>query len=400
MKKLFAVLLTAVLAGGLAGCTPKVETTTVTQTKADFSQTETSTSTEMPTAAQTLSTAVPTSPAVSQDTGPYWPTAEWRTATPEQQNMDAATLNQITSYVKNSTPGVDSVVVVRGGYIVFENYFSVIWDKDTAHNIYSCTKSVMGSLVGITIKQGYIKSLNDKMVDYFPNRSIQNMDDRKKNITLLNLMTMKGGFDWNEWQYAYTDPRNIYIQAMSSPDKVQFVLDRPMSTDPGTVWAYNGGFSEIFSQIVTDRTKMSTLDFANKNLFGPLGITNVRWSQDSHGIYNAGGGLSMTPRNMAKFGWLILNKGVWEGKQVIPADFVAESVKTQTTFSANSGYGYESWWTVPLDGFYYAAGIYGQRIYVIDKQDMVVVVTATLAEDGTTESKVRRIAQFAISACK
>ncbi len=145
---------------------------------------------------------------------------------------------------------------------------------------------------------------------------------------------------------------------------------------------------------------MNTMEFAVKNLFGPMGITKFTWRTDRHGLYDAAGGLSMTPRDMAKYGYLILNRGVWEGKQIVPADFVAEAVKTQTVFNANAGYGYQSWWTVPRDGYYYASGIYGQEIYVLEKLGMGVVTTASLQQDSQTEPKMRRIAQIAISACK
>ena len=340
--------------------------------------------------------------AQSPDKRPYWPTKEWQVTDPEKQDIDVNALNQITSYVQDSKLEVDSVIVVRHGYIVYEKYFRPPWDKEKIHNIFSCTKSVMGSLVGIAMQQGKIRSLDDKMVDYFPNRTIQNLDKRKTSITLLNLMTMKGGFDWAEWTYPYGDPRNPWTQALRSDDTVQFVLDKPMATQPGTVWAYNGGYSQIFSAMVTDKTGMTTLEFAKKYLFNPLGITELTWRRDRQGIYDAGGGLMLTPRDMAKYGYLILNKGVWEGKPIIPADFVAESVKTQTTFNANSGYGYESWWTIPQEGYYYAAGIRGQRIYIMEKQDMVVVTTANtnLSEEGQIETKMRKLAQYAISACK
>ena len=354
----------------------------------------------------TQKTVVPTTQVAPQtttaspDKRPYWPTQEWLVTTPEKQGMDSATLNRITSYVQDSGLEVNSVIVIRHGYIVYEKYFRSPWNKDRFHNIYSCTKSVMGSLVGIAVQQGKIKSLHDKLVDYFPNRTIQNLDERKKSITLLNLMTMKAGFDWEERPYPYTDPRNPLFQANRSNDTIQFVLDRPMATQPGTIWTYNGGGSQILSAIVTNKTGMSTLEFARENLFNPLGITNFTWRMDRQGVYDGGGGLSMTPRDMAKYGYLILNKGVWEGKQIIPADFVAESVKTKTTFNAYSGYGYQSWWTVPLDGYYYAAGVRGQRIYVVEKQDMVVVTTGNLPDESQTENQIRKIAQYAISACK
>ena len=214
---------------------------------------------------------------------------------PEKQDMDVNALNRITGYVQDSGLNVDSVIVVRHGYIVYEKYFRPPWDKDKVHNIHSCTKSVMGSLVGIAVQQGKIKSLDDKMMDYFPNRTIQNLDERKKSITLLNLMTMKGGFDWAERTYPYSDPRNPWIQALRSNDTIQFVLDKPMATQPGTVWAYNGGCSQILSAIVTDTTGMSTLEFAKKNLFNPLGITEYTWRRDRQGLYNAGAGLFVDP---------------------------------------------------------------------------------------------------------
>ena len=170
----------------------------------------------------------------------------------------------------------------------------------------------MSSLVGIAIEQGKIKSLNDKLLDYFANRPIQNLDERKKSITIFHLMTMKARFDWPERTYPYTDHRNPVVLARRSNDMVQFVLDRPMANKPGTIWVYNGGGSQIFSAIVTNWTGMSTLEFARRNLFDPLGIKKFHWRTDQQGIYDGGGGLSMTPRDMAKYGYLILNRGVWE----------------------------------------------------------------------------------------
>ena len=374
MKKLFVFLTGITIISVLAGCAPKGFTPST------------------PERLQTNTT--------SPDKRSYWPTKEWQVSDPEKQGMDVKALNQITSYVQDSKLNVDSVIVVRHGYIVHEKYMRLPWDKDKVHDIHSCTKSVMSSLVGIAVQQGKIKSLDDKMVYYFANRTIQNLDERKRSVTLLNLMTMKGGFDWAEWTYPYSDPRNPMNQAFRSNDTVQFVLDRPMATQPGTVWAYNGGYSQIFSAIVTDKTGMNTLEFAKKNLFNPLGITEYIWRRDRRGIYNGGSGLLLTPRDMAKYGYLILSKGVWDEKQIIPADHVAESVKTHTTFNANFGYGYQSWWTIQPDGYYYAAGIRGQRIYVMEKQDLVVVTTADLPEDSQTEAKVRQIARYAISACK
>jgi CubicO group peptidase (beta-lactamase class C family) len=315
--------------------------------------------------------------------------------------MDSKKLDEMMASISNQKLAIDSVLVVRHGYIVFEKYPGLLYDKDMIHPIYSCTKSVIGALIGIAVKEGFIDSLQHKVVDYFSDRTIQNLDSRKQSTTLEHLLAMTGGMEWDEWRYPYTDPRNDWIKALRSSDTVQYVLDLPMASDPGVIWNYNGGYSYLLSAILTKTTKDNTLDFARKYLFDPLGISELNWNRDRNGIYDGAGGLSLTPRDMAKFGLLYLNGGKWDGKKIVPADFVAESVKTHHFFSASSGYGYESWWTYPLDGFYYAAGIYGQRIYIVPSLALVVVITANITQGPDPETQLRPLmTQYVMAACK
>ena len=342
--------------------------------------------------------------ATAPETGAYWPTEGWRTSTPEEQDMDSAKLNEVMTYIEDMDKGgmpVNSVLVVRHGYIVLEEYPQPDYDQDTADNIRSVTKSFASALVGIAIEEGYIEGIEQKMVDLFPDRTIKNLDSRKESITLEHMLTMKAGLEWNEWQYAYTDPRNHYVRALSSRDPVEYVLDLPMMEEPGVRWNYNGGTSDLLSALITEVTGYDTLDFAREFLFGPLGISDVTWLQDErHGIYYAGHGLYLTARDMAKFGYLYLHNGTWDGKQVVPAEFVAEAVKTHSSLSASRGYGYQSWWTYPQSGVYSSNGLNGQRIYVVPDLDLVVVFTSNMSITDPEFFMREMLFDYIMAACK
>ena len=336
----------------------------------------------------------------TRDKDVYWPTDGWQTSTPEEQGMDASKLNALPDRIDSLGLAIESVVVVRNGYIVLEDYPRLPYDKDVPHIVHSVTKSFVSALIGIAIREGFLDGIDQRMVDLFPDRDIANLDSRKESVTLENILTMKVGLEWDEWRYAYTDPRNDYIKAIRSSDPVQYVLDVPMMEDPGVRWNYNGGTSHLLSALVSESTGQDTLAFAREHLFGPLGITDVKWDRDQHGIYYGGGGLYLTPRDMAKFGYLYLHNGNWDGKQVVPEDFVAEATKTHSILSGSRGYGYQSWWTYPQDGVYYAAGLLGQRIYVIPELDLVVVFTANMPENSQLEPSLRALLfDYIMAAC-
>jgi len=314
----------------------------------------------------------------------YWPTAGWLTSTPEAQGMNSTKLNQMMiEYVRNGRFEFHSVVVVRNGYIVLEEYPDAAYNQNTKHQLYSVTKSFTSALVGIAIEEGFIDNVDHKVVDFFPNRAISNLDSRKQSMALKDVLTMTSGLEWDEWTYNYSDPRNDVVRMMSNADWVQFVLDRPMVADPGTEWVYNSGGSHLLSAIVNQTIGTNQLEFAEEHLFEPLGISDLFWRLDYQGLPYGLSDLYLTPRDMAKFGFLYLNNGTWDGEQVVPSVWVAES--TQTHFSLQEtlgdeylGYGYQ-WWTLDTPTrVYQAMGYGGQKIIVVPSQDIVVVLTADM----------------------
>ncbi|MFQ5978368.1 MAG: serine hydrolase domain-containing protein [Candidatus Heimdallarchaeota archaeon] len=315
-------------------------------------------------------------------------TVYWKTSTPEEQGMSSEKLGEVRNYIENWDLDFHSVLVVCNGYIVLEEYFDY-YRQDTLREIYSCTKSVTSALVGIAIHEGYISSVDERVLDYFPEKNFTNLDARKQNMTLEHLLTMTTGLDWPEWSVPY-GPGNIFAEWVNSPDWVQFVLDRPMVLAPGTQFNYNSGASHILSAILQNATGETTFSYANRHLFAPLGISPVIWRADPQGINAGGMYLQMRPRDMAKIGYLYLNNGSWEGKQIIPADWVEISTRKHYDMgnSAVIDYGYQ-WWIYyypdlndsskhpPIDA-YAAVGYSGQRIFVIPDQRMVVVFTADI----------------------
>ena len=200
---------------------------------------------------------------------------------------------------------------------------------------------------------------------------------------------MRSGLDWQEGDPAY---RAMY----QSPDWVKFVLDAPMASPPGSRFNYCSGCSHLLSAILQQTTGMHTRDFAEQYLFKPLGLSNVMWETDAAGIPIGGWGLQLTPRDMAKLGYLYLRHGQWDGQQIISARWVETATQKHTDTDGGLGYGYQ-WWTYPSLGAYAALGRYGQMIFVIPEADLVVVTTAEL--DGHTEL-FRLIEQYILPAVK
>lgn len=327
----------------------------------------------------------------------YWPTTGWQTSTPEVQGMDSAYLAAMDDYIESIDWGfaMVSTVVVKNGYIVHESYYGSSGET-TRRNIFSCTKSFTSTLVGIAFSEGYISSLDELVLDYFTDRTIANVDARKEAMTIEDLLTMTAGFDWPEVGYHAIDP---YTQMTSSTDWVQYVLDTPMAHEPGEVWNYNSGASHLLSTIVNISTGQYTQEYAEDKLFTPLGITHYDWGEDPDGNAFGGANLRLTPRDMAKLGFLFLNNGTWDGVQLVPESWVATATASHMTLSADTGYGYQ-WWTSPLIESYSARGYLGQLIYVFPRVSMVVVFTAqtnSLQDDVLLENYILPAAGYSVS---
>lgn len=304
----------------------------------------------------------------------YWPTKVWKTASPESQGVDSKILVDMLDMILKKNLDIDSVLVIRNGYIVMDAY-CFPRNSDRKHNIFSCSKSVTSALVGIAIDKGYIKSVDLPILDFFPKRVAKNLDANKKAMTLEHLLTMTAGLKCRDsYRYNWSG-----LQKMKgSNDWVQFMLNLPMAEAPGTRFEYCNGATFLLSAILQERTGMNALSFAKKHLFGPLGISDITWPSNPQGITLGYGRIYMRPRDMAKIGYLYLNNGVWDGERILSHRWIEASTRTHIPATLMlPGYGYQ-WW-IADHGIYVAVGHQGQYIFVVPEKDMVVVVTSRLS---------------------
>jgi CubicO group peptidase (beta-lactamase class C family) len=308
----------------------------------------------------------------------YWPTSGWRSSTPEMQGMDSANLLIADEFIQNRLPDTFSLLVVKNSYLVFEKYYS--WGSaDKYADVLSVTKSVTSALIGIALDKGYLKSVDQKLIEFFPKYINDELDSRKKDISLRHLLTMSAGFRWNEEGLSMS---NWY----SSSDWLKFTIQLPQENNPGDVFNYNSSISHLFSIILSKSTKTSTLDFAKRNLFEPLGIQSASWLVDPQGYYIGGFGLLLSARDLAKIGFLYLNNGYWKDQSIVSENWVKESIDQQIQAGSHPiygtfGYGYH-WWVKKVDGCssFRAWGGRGQFIVVVPELDLVIAVTSKTAQ--------------------
>ncbi len=267
-------------------------------------------------------------------------------------------------------PRLHSLLISRGGELVFEQYYNGI-DPTRPANMKSASKSVISALVGIAIDKGIIDSVDTKVADYFPELLSSSDSEEKQQITIENLLTMQSGLET-------TSNRN-YGKWVLSDNWVEFALNQPLVAEPGTRMLYSTGSTHLLSAILTKASGMSAKQFAQENLSAPLGFSMSYWSQDPQGIYFGGNDMEMTPRQMLEFGRLYLNDGLVDDRQVISKEWVAESHKPWAISPRGQGrfYGY-GWWLRDLADMQVpvAWGYGGQLIFVVKELDLVVVATS------------------------
>jgi CubicO group peptidase (beta-lactamase class C family) len=260
-----------------------------------------------------------------------------------------------------------------------EVYFQPYGPQDL-HSVESNTKSVIGALFGIAIEQGLIENVDQRVLDFFPGRHIENVDRRKEAMTLEHLLSLTAGLDCQD----NTPPANGMY---GTQGWVQFLLDLPMAEIPGSQWRYCSGAVHLLSSILQKTSGMDARSFANRYLFEPLGIPAVveaAWPVDPQGYSIGIAGLHLTPRDLAKFGYLYLHQGQWDGRQVVPAKWVETSTREHAYIGKDEYAGGQDrrfgylFSLFPQEGYYGYLGMAGQETWVIPGQNMVVVFTAGL----------------------
>jgi CubicO group peptidase (beta-lactamase class C family) len=321
-----------------------------------------------------------------------WPTLSWEVHTPEEEGMDSKRLLKFFDIAQEQEINLNSVVVVRDGYIVMEAYYYP-FKKDVKHHLNSCTKSVTGVLMGMAIDDGFISGVETPVLDYFDYKNLINQDAWKEEMTLEHLLTMTSGIQWDEWDYSSMN--NPVFIMRSQRDWAKYVLNRPMAAKPGTKYSYNSGNSVLLMNILEQETGEHSVGYAHRRLFAPLGIFDYYWITDKEMTASGDSGLMMSSRNMAKIGMLFLYGGEWDGEQLVSESWVQESTKLHFRLNqAAPAYGYH-WWLM-RDG-YYATGHAGQNIYVLPELELVVVTTAGEPEGITWDLLTRGILPAVVS---
>lgn len=296
-----------------------------------------------------------------------WPTEGWKTSAPEEQGVDSDKLAAMLAFLGDQGSPVHGILVVRHGRLVLEAYASP-YGPDKPHLVYSAAKSFVSALVGIAIQDGAIRGVDQKLGTIFPPGTLgAGMGDR----TLRDLLTMTSGVG---------EPQNP--PAGEERRWLEYALATPALQPPGK-FKYSNVSAHMVLDAIARVTGKPAPEYAQARLFGPLGIRDVEFGTDGKGARDGGDRLSLLPRDMARFGYLFLRKGIWNGRPLMPAAWVEEStrkhVDTAGEMLGKDGYGY-FWWMEEFGG-YSALGYGAQYIFVVPEKDLVVVFTADMPSD-------------------
>lgn len=313
----------------------------------------------------------------------YWPTTEWKAAAPATLRLDSAKLSELETMIKCQYSNINGIVVVRNGYIAHERYFNGYGPDDT-HHVASVTKSIVSAIIGIAINDGYIKNIDQKVLDFFPEYVPDADDIQKREITIRHLLTMTAPYPFEDWH----EPLD---EMCMKPDWVKYILDMLGQNGKIGAFKYSTAGAHLLSIIITRSTGKSAREFANERLFKHIGMKeipnyemnsfgfddlfgkNVKgWVNDPKGNSTGGWGLTLTPRDMARFGFLYLNRGIWNNNHIISETWIDE-----TTAMNPNKYGY-LWWLREEDEVfaYLAIGDGGNVICCIPEKDIVVVIAS------------------------
>ena len=293
---------------------------------------------------------------------------EWQHDTLENHNISVSAIDSVHNTIDEYP--INAEVIVKDGVIVDE-YYKEGYDPNSIFTLQSTSKSITSAILGIAIDKGYIENVNVPISNYFP-RILESDSDYLKEITIWHLLTHTSGFNasdtgnWYEWR--------------TSDNLVDYVLDTPVTSRPGTEFNYFTGNTHLLSAIIQQATGKTTYEFGKEYLFDPLDMNSVECETDAQGISDGGNGFAMNVYDMAKFGQLFLNNGAWNGEQIISDQWIKDSTSVQ--FDRNSGsadYGYQ-WWVRTFGNnnypAYFAQGHYGQYIFVVPDLDLVVAITS------------------------
>jgi CubicO group peptidase (beta-lactamase class C family) len=336
-------------------------------------------------------------PASAQDTkvcgAPVALNDGWSIASQAEVGLDPAKLCQLDAVIAQwPKANVHAVVVARNGKLVMERYFAgederwgdklgrVTHGSEVKHDLRSISKSVTSLLVGIALSEGKFPALDSSVFDAFPDYADLKTPEKAR-ITFRNLLTMSAGLAWDE-NLPWNDPRNNEREMIMAADPFRYTLSQPVAFAPGTVYAYSGGGTSLLGETLIRSTGRPLRDYAREKLFQPIDAPDFEWLDAGvSGRLGAFGSLRMRPRDAAKLGRLLLTDGQWNGKQVIPAGWSAESIKPRINGEGLFFYGFQWWLGRSFRNgseltWVAGVGLGGQRLYVVPSLDLVVMINA------------------------
>jgi CubicO group peptidase (beta-lactamase class C family) len=365
-----------------------------------------------------------------------WPGKEWPQVSPKEVGLNADTLAALDAVLASSKYGyVDGMLVIRHGKVAYSkvykhdykklygelakkagglngsdptgpyNYYNAWWHpwyhNTDLHTLQSVTKTVTSVIIGIAINRKDFPDINTPILTFYDTSAVKNIDERKRRMTIKHLLTMTAGFDWNE-SISYDDPKNDCTRMEAMLDWIDYVINKPMSDEPGTKFNYNSGATQLLADIFRKATGMDIEEYAVAHLFQPLNIEDHFWKRSPGGLIDTEGGLYLSPPDIAKVFYLYLTNGMWNGKQLVSKQWVNESVTPYINVGGTTNYGYK-WWlnsfgkdnSVPV---WNGNGFGGQYPVIIPEYDMVVVFNGWNILEGKPGLRLGEAMQMILNA--
>lgn len=301
----------------------------------------------------------------------------WELSTPQAEGIDPQQLEVIYRdfHEDEDLWMVRSLLVVRNGRLVAESYTKDPADRNDRRPIWSCTKQYLGVLVGIAVDQGLITSIDDPISTYLPDQIAKYPD--KGEITVKNLLMMQSGIAYENYGIGGDDDM---ILRQNPPIFLDFVLEKPLATTPGTEFDYKDGDPQILSAILEKTSGKPTREWADQVLFSRIGSSNYEWMTYRDGSTIGAFGLLTTPREMARFAQLVLDRGQHDGEQIVSETWIDEMTHPHVA-TGDKHFGYQ-WWSLPEHNVSFMSGSGRQIVFLFPDKQLLVTMTSESNTQG------------------